>query len=207
MPLRDLANESIERAINALIELDPDVTAELAGLHGKVVRIELDGLPIAVNLAAGEDGRLQVLGELEVEPDATLAGSPLDLLKARDSEKGVAELFAGRVRLEGDNAVAQRFSRALGRLDIDWEEQLAQLIGDIPAHELGRVARRVRDEGERLRSRGSETLSDYLTEESRLLPHRYEVEAFLSDVDTLRDDVDRLEARIAQLENKGGSDA
>lgn len=207
MPLRDLANDSIERAVNALIKLDPDVMAELSGLHGKVVRIELDGLPIALNLAPGEDGRLQVLDELEHGPDATLAGSPFDLLKARDSEKGVAQLFAGRVRLDGDNAVAQRFSRALGRLDIDWEEQLAQLIGDIPAHEIGRAARKAKEQGERLQSRGSETLSDYLTEETRLLPHRFEVEAFLGDIDTLRDDTDRLEARIARLENKGGGDA
>jgi ubiquinone biosynthesis protein UbiJ len=207
MTLRDLANESIERSINALIALDPDTMNELAQLHGNLVRLEFDGLPIALNVGVGEDGRLQVIGDLESEPDATIAGSPLDLLRARDSEKGVDELFAGRVRLDGDNALAQRFSRAIGGLDIDWEEQMARLIGDIPAHELGRAASAVREQGRRLQSRGSETLSDYLTEESRLLPHRFEVEAFLADIDTLRDDVERLEARIAVLEKKGGGDA
>jgi len=39
-----------------------------------------------------------------------------------------------------------------------------------------------------------------------LLPHRFEVEAFLADVDTLRDDVERLEARIALLEQRKHGD-
>jgi ubiquinone biosynthesis protein UbiJ len=207
MPLRDLATDSLERAINALIDLDPDTTSALAALQGKTVRIELDGTPITLTMVVAETGRLQLVGELDGEPDATLGGSPFDLLRARDTNKGIDELFAGRVRLGGDNAVAQRFSRALGGLDIDWEEQLAGLVGDIPAHELGRAARAWRDETARLRSRGRETLSDYLTEESRVLPHRFEVEGFLSDVDELRDDVERLEARIARLETKDGGDA
>ena len=45
-----------------------------------------------------------------------------------------------------------------------------------------------------------QNITEYLQEESRALPSRYEVESFRSKVDTLRDDVDRLAARIQRLE-------
>jgi ubiquinone biosynthesis protein UbiJ len=42
-------------------------------------------------------------------------------------------------------------------------------------------------------------VSDYLKEESLILPDQSQVNNFLSAVDTLRADTDRLEARIARL--------
>lgn len=201
MTIRDLALESVERALNAVIALDPDAANELGRLHGKVVRIELTGTGLAFNIAPGHDGRVQLLGSIEDEPDAVLRGSPLDLMRASDTKQGHAELFAGRVRIDGDTAIAQRFSAALAGLDIDWEEQLSRLVGDVAAHEIGRGVNAARREGRRLGNSTRETLSEYLTEEARLLPHRYEIENFLTDVDVLRDDVDRLAARIALLES------
>ena len=171
-------------------------------LPSRNVGIVLNGTPIRLFVVPGHDGRLQFLSQLEGEPDATLEGSPFDLLRASDAQQGVDQLFAGRVSITGDTGLAQQFSRALARLDIDWEEQLAQLLGDIPAHEIGRAAQAFRQESARLGESGRETLSDFLTEESRLLPHRFEVEAFLADVDTTRDDLERLAARIALLEQR-----
>jgi len=206
MTIRDLALESLERTINALIALDPDTARRLAGLHGRVVRITLSGVGIELNLVPGHDGRLQVVGSLEGDPDCTISGSPIDLLRASDRENGPAQLFAGRVRIDGDNALAQHFSEALAGLDIDWEEQLSQLTGDIAAHEIGRGVRSLRREGSRLGDSAGRNLSEYLTEEARLLPHRFEVEDFVTDVDTLRDDVERLAARITLLEARREQD-
>ena len=202
MTARDLTLEGLERAVNALIGLDPDVGDQLVALHGKVIGIVLKDTPITLYVVPGHDGRLQFLSQIEGDPDAKLEGSVFDLWRASDAQQGVDQLFAGRVTITGDTAVAQRFSKALARLDIDWEEQLAQVIGDIPAHEFGRAAQALRNETQRLGESGRETLADFLTEESRLLPHRFEVEAFLDDVDTTRDDVERLAARITQLEKR-----
>ena len=45
-------------------------------------------------------------------------------------------------------------------------------------------------------------LGEYLTEERRLLPTRFEFDEWREQVETLRDDVERLEARINQLAGK-----
>jgi ubiquinone biosynthesis protein UbiJ len=42
-------------------------------------------------------------------------------------------------------------------------------------------------------------VAEYLKEEALILPDQSQVNAFLSDVDTLRADAERLEARIARL--------
>jgi ubiquinone biosynthesis protein UbiJ len=209
MTTRDLMLEGLERAINRLLELDPETCARLAALHGRTICLDLSGTGLRLHFVPGHDGRLQLLGSIEGEPDSTLTGSPIDLLRAGDKSQGAAQLFGGRVQITGDTRVGQQFSQALADLDIDWEEQLSHLTGDIAAHEIGRGARALSDQARRLRSSAGDNLSEYLTEEVRLLPHRFEVEDFLADVDTLRDDVDRLEARIALLERarRGGTEA
>jgi ubiquinone biosynthesis protein UbiJ len=44
-----------------------------------------------------------------------------------------------------------------------------------------------------------DNIREYLQEESRDVPSRYEVERFSKRVNDLRDDVDRLAARIRRL--------
>jgi ubiquinone biosynthesis protein UbiJ len=45
-----------------------------------------------------------------------------------------------------------------------------------------------------------QNLTEYLLEESRLLPKRAQVEKFLAAVDTLRADSDRLVQRVQRLQ-------
>ena len=207
MTLSALALEGLEQALNGLLALDPDTRARLSALHGRVIRVDLRGTGLALNFVPGHDGRLRLPGQIEGQPDCVLSGSPLDLLRARDPETGQRQLFAGHVRIEGDSGLAQRFAEALGALDVDWEEQLARLTGDLVAHEIGRAARAAGSEFRRLRENAGESLSEYLTEEARLLPHPAEVERFLDDVDRLRDDLERLAARIALLERRDGGES
>lgn len=46
--------------------------------------------------------------------------------------------------------------------------------------------------------------AEYLTEESRDVVPRAELEAFYDDVDALRDDVERLAAKLARLRRARG---
>ena len=47
-----------------------------------------------------------------------------------------------------------------------------------------------------------QNISDYIVEELSLTPHPLNIDDFLKDIDTLRDDVARLQARINALEKK-----
>ena len=53
----------------------------------------------------------------------------------------------------------------------------------------------------------AETAAEYVTEESRDVVPRAELEAFHDDVDALRDDVERIAAKLARLRRERGVDA
>jgi len=77
---------------------------------------------------------------------------------------------------------------------------LSGFVGDVAAHRLGEIARGVGNWTREARSTMGANIREYLQEESRDVPSRYEVDRFATNVSTLRDDVDRLEARIKRLE-------
>jgi len=73
----------------------------------------------------------------------------------------------------------------------------------VAARQAGKLFRGLREWGMDSADRLSRTLAEYLQEESRDLPTRHEVEAFLDEVDTVAGDVARLEARLRRLEQAG----
>ena len=200
--LPELATAGLEQALNALLRLDPGATKQLAKLHGQVVAVVLRGLALELYFVADESGQLQVLGQHEGTADAVISGSPFNLIRATDSQEGSAQLFAGDMSITGNTELAHQFSGILGNLDIDWEEHLSRVTGDIVAHKTGHAIREMaawwRNNSERAQQNGRE----YLQEEVNILPEKQEVEAFFSDVESLRDDVARLAARITNLQQK-----
>jgi len=117
----------------------------------------------------------------------------LALLASEDSIRD------GSLDLTGDAATAQAFQQLLTHAKPDVEEELSGVIGDAAAHTLGQFARGVGRWARETRSIMRDNIREYLQEESRDVPSRYEVERFSKDVDVLRDDVDRLAARIDRL--------
>ncbi len=187
-----------EAGLNGYLALDPEGARGFEPLYGRIITIEIDGLGARVTLIPGPD-RIQVFGAYDATPDCLIRGTPLALARMAMAKQKQAELSGGKVRIEGDTAVAQGLSDAMAGLDVDWEEQLARVLGDPIANQLGRAVRAAGDWGARTGETVKANLKEYLTEESRLLPTRYELDDFLNQVDTLRDDVERLAARIAQL--------
>jgi ubiquinone biosynthesis protein UbiJ len=202
--IRDLTYAGLEAALNGYLGLDPVARERLAALHGRAVGMEVLGLGLTLYFIADQAGILQVYGRHEGEPDCWLRGAPLDLLRAGDRTAGADQLFGRRVVIEGDSALAQRFGAILAGVDIDWEEHLSRIVGDVAAHEVGQAARAAQDFGTRTGRTAERNLREYLQEEARLLPTRYEVKELLDAVDVLRDDVERLAARVDRLRGRAG---
>ena len=192
---------ALEATINRLLALDPEVAARLAPLAGRIVAFEFKGFGNRLYFIPGAGG-LQLFADYDAAPDCLLRGTPLALAAMGLSHRKEDALFAGQVEIEGDTALAHRFGAALAGLEIDWEEQLARLTGDPLAHALGQRVRALGRWGERSFDTLGRDLKEYLEEEGRLLPSRYELEAFLAAVDGLRDDGERLAARVARLRRR-----
>jgi ubiquinone biosynthesis protein UbiJ len=194
----DAVLAALEAAVNRYIALDPEGAARLGELQGRVILIELAGFGTRLYVIPGR-AELQLYGDYAGKPDCVLQGTPLALARMGVSHRKEDQLFSGEVRIEGDTHLAHAFGDLLAGLEVDWEEQLSRLVGDTAAHQVGSRVRDIERWGRRTGDILTEDLKEYLQEEARLLPTRYEVQAFLDDVDLLRDDLERLAARVERL--------
>jgi ubiquinone biosynthesis protein UbiJ len=169
-------------------------------LEGASLSLEVEGfLPVRVELNAG---RLALLHADDAPADAVISGSPRALLALLSS---TAAARSG-VRISGDAETANAFREFFGLVRPDLEEELARLVGDLPARHLARFARGATAWFAHAGRTARANIGEYLQEESRDLPSRFEVDEFLQAVDAVREAVDRVEARIKVLEagRRGG---
>lgn len=166
-------------------------------LNGKRLRLQLTGLPFALTLLADTEG-VRLSTDTDSPVDARISGTLLGLFNLANSQTPAAS--GGSVQIEGDAEVAQKFSELLKAARPDLEEELARIVGDVTAHHIGNTTRHILDFMRRGRDTFLQNAGEYLSEESRDVPSRTEAEEFLRDVDRLRDDVERLDARLAALE-------
>lgn len=188
---------ALETALDLYLKHDPEARQSCASMEGKVIGLDITGTGLTLYFLPGSDG-VQVAGHYEGEVDTQLSGSlPGFARLALDSSEEA--LFKGAVEIKGDTETGQQFQDILANVDWDWEERLSHITGDIIAHQAGKF---VRKSGELIRE-GRATLeqdiSEYLQEEARLVPTRTETAYFLEDVDQLRSDTDRLNARVERL--------
>jgi ubiquinone biosynthesis accessory factor UbiJ len=173
-------------------------------LQGKVLAIQVSGIPAgmpaSVYFHSTGDG-MGVATRHAGTADATLSGTPISLLRLATS-RDVATLRAGGIHIEGSADVAQAFSELLSAARPDLEEELSRVIGDVAAHQVGNAARSLLAFGKRAADTFAQNVAEYLQEEGRDLPARAEADEFHAEVDRLRDDVERLEARLALLQGK-----
>lgn len=192
---------AMEAAINQVLKLDPESLARLQALRGKVVAIELRGLNVCFYLIPTDSG-LNVFGHFAGEPDTVLSGYPLSMARMSLAEHASDSLLSGDVEIRGDVDLGQKVRDILDGLDIDWEEHLSHLTGDMVAHKVGNMVRGALQWGRKAMDTLGRDAVEYLQEESRELPVRSEVNEFIEQVDTLRCDIDRLEARVARLQKQ-----
>lgn len=191
----------LEALLNRGIADSREASRLSRSLLGRSLRVELRGLPLALEIVASEDGVELTEGGSHT-PDCLISGLPLSL--ARLGLTADPELFRqGAVSISGDPVVAQDFKRLLDLARPDWEEELSRRVGDVAAHQIGNAARSLARWGRETAETLSRDTGEFLKEESRDLPTRFEVDEFLDQVDALSGDLDRAEVRLRRLESRG----
>ena len=187
----DLLNRGLPRSPRAR-----ELCREIAG---KRVGVEVRGFRRLVIESDG--GSLQLARDEGLPADAELSGGPLSLL-ALAGPSPEAVLQRGDVTISGDAELAQKFRELAMLLRPDVEEELSRAIGDVPAHQIGRFARAAMGWTRRAAETTVQNAAEFFAHEKRDLVPRAEGDQYLKGVDRLREDVDRLEARLDLLAQK-----
>lgn len=187
---------TLETAINTALRYDPGTRARLDKLAGKVLAVDLTAPKMSLFLVI-EDECIEVHSRWSGAVTTELQGSALtflQLLKNRDATP--AKLG---VTVRGSSAFLAELQSILRDLDIDWEEPLAKLVGDSPAHQIGLGLRAATGWLKEALGKAPDAAAEAVSEEWRLTPPQAQFEAFVDDVAAFAQDVERLEARIAHL--------
>lgn len=208
------AGRALEAALARALALDPETRAALAALDGRSVELALEGPAMALRLTVDGDrlrvgpaghGAAGTGDEADLGVRATLGAvlAQLPRLLPGDGRRDDAPPV-GRMRISGDADLARRLQRLAERFDPDWQQPFTAVFGDVigvqVANAFASGLRHARAAGRDF----AETAAEYLTEESRDVVSRAELDAFHDDVDTLRDDAARLAARVARLRAADG---
>lgn len=103
-------------------------------------------------------------------------------------------------RNEGDAELLSAFNDAFQQMDLDAEAELSRLFGPIVGFRLAEAGRAFSGWMKQATEDTARALAEYAVEESPMLASKVDIERFNREVDQLRDDAARLEARLAQLE-------
>ncbi len=191
----------LQTALNRYLDLDPESKKRLHKLQNKIVTIELLGPGLIFQLSFDED-RVQLNWDNFAKPDTYIKGSPLTLLHLSLTKGDRKQFFSDDVSIEGNLDLGQDVIDLFDHLDIDWEEYLSHCIGDVSAHQVGRFVHGLKKFNQRVYETLSQNVNEYIHEEVMLFPPREALQDFFTEVDELRMDVDRMEAKVMQLKNE-----
>lgn len=196
--LKPLAGRALQSALNRLLALDPDTQSALCRLDGRRIQLALEAPALALEIRVA--GNALQVGKVEGdEPDlgirATVSGvlSQLPFLRRSDAAP------VGKVRINGDAELARTLQKLATNFDPDWGQPFAELFGPILGPQIAKALREGLVAGGSFAKTFSRDAVEYLTEETRDLVGKAELSAFHDDVDALRDDVERLAARLSRL--------
>ena len=196
--LTDALLASVEAGLNAALRLDSTALPRLARLTGQVILVECSQPRQRLYLIPGPAG-LTLARRWEAPAHCTLR-APLGLLVQLAVRKDKTRvLHAPEVTLSGDSTALMALAALLQSLELDWEYELARWLGPVPTALLAGHVRLRASWARRGGSRLIATLADYLNEETQTLVGKREAEARLRELDELKLQTDRLQARFDRL--------
>jgi len=191
----------LEKLLNYYLQLDPESKPRLAMLAGRVIAVELQNFGYQIYWLINNDG-ITLTDTHAGLVDVTLRGSPFDFLRVSASGSNSSAMINSNITLLGDTEVAQQFKALFANLDIDWEEQLSRLTGDVIARQAVNFLRTVSDWAKKTSTTLQQNFTEYAQEEARWLPPREELQDFFTNIDHLRNDTERMALKLARLAQK-----
>lgn len=204
--LKPLAGNALEQALNRVLALDPDTQAAIAKLDQRRIQLALEAPAIALEISV-EGNTLRVGPVQEAEADlgirSTISGALSQLPFFRSGNAAPV----GKMRINGDAELARTVQKLGQGFDPDWDKPFADALGPIFGPQVARTMREAFRGATRVAGNIARDAAEFVTEESRDVVAKAELEAFHDDVDALRDQAERLIARVARLPAQGGSEA
>ncbi|WP_111858031.1 ubiquinone biosynthesis accessory factor UbiJ [Acinetobacter sp. CFCC 10889] len=214
-----LALGAVERLINQFINLDAITRIQFDELQGKLLRVVIDSPQLSVDvffdthkvrLEPTVTGKSDTPSVFEQRPfDQTVAISEATATLHVKSVVELAKLFVaddiGNIPLQGDYHLLQDIQRILQQAEPDLASHLSPWIGPALAHEIGKIQLAPKHLKRSLQSHLF-FAEDFFKEDTGLVAPRWQMDDLQHDTRSLNQNIDRLEAKIQELQNHFNSE-
>lgn len=203
-PLLALLGRALEAALDRLVDLDPDTRTRIAALDGRAVTLDFRGALPGMRIAV-DNSRLRVGPSFAGDSALRIAATPGSLLTLALARRSDTAISPGRVDIAGDAELARRLEQIASRFAPDFDEAFTRVFGDVIGMQVARAVRGALAWSRTSARSLARDAAEFLAEEGRDLVARAELDAFLDDVDAVRERADRLDARMRRVASAAGS--
>ena len=203
--LGSLALLPVEKILNAIVRRDPHIAKKLVAFDSKCIEVVSLRPDFSVSIRFEDDTiKLSAIDTqtLGIQADATITGNAENLLGLLTKKSDQRALADAAIDISGDATLVQDFNVTIESLDVDWQDYLAPILGDVLSNELGEIQSNARDWSKSTGTSMHRDVRDYLSEEARLVPSELEVDSFSNRLDQLRLSIDRVAAKTELLKRR-----
>jgi len=179
--------------LNHLLDGEDWARERLRAFYGQTARFELGALTLPLEITSAG---LFAVGDKNSPTSVTIvlpADAPLRALTDRPS------LFTA-AHISGSAELAETLGFIFRNLRWDAESDLSRLVGDIAARRLISGGRQLVQWQQNQARNLALNLAEYFTEESPAIARQPDVSTFCTDVESVQEELCRLEKRVALLE-------
>lgn len=211
-----LALGAIERVIHHYIDLDAITRIQFNALAGKMLRVVIASPQLSVDVFFDD-------GKVRLEPTATGHSEATSIFEQRPYENTTAQISEatatlqvsnvvellklllsdeiGTIPVQGDYKLLQEIQRIMQQAEPDLAAHLSPWIGPKLAHEIGKLQLAPKQLKRTLQS-SLFFAEDALKEDSGLFAARWQMDDLQQDTRILNQNIDRVEAKIRQLQQQ-----
>ena len=188
----------IEQAVNQVFKLDSNLHHSLQSTKHKTLLIEVRDWQQAFSITY-TGSHIFIFCSEERQADCVISTDLATLQQLSQANKITQLIRENKLDLEGDLHLAQAYSGAFSKINIDWEEHLSDYLGDAASHKLFRLITQTQQQASSSFKKCQSTLTALMQDELKAAIHPIELSQFKEQNRALKAQCAHLELRIDHL--------
>jgi ubiquinone biosynthesis protein UbiJ len=185
----------LEMIVNCALKADSDALAKVAPIQNQVIEIHCEDWEMIFYIVIDSQG-LQFHRSYSGAANTIVRGTLNNFLHVFMKGGDTTSVFQNPIDITGDTHNIEVLRDAFKNLDIDFEEKLSHYLGDSISHKLFFRLKSAKNMLKKSADNITEQTKEFIHCETKNLVSHHQAEQFYTDIAKLRDDVERIEARI-----------
>ena len=166
---------------------------DFSSLDGKNIVIILSNTSTVINIKISDE-TIILQENHEEEIDLSLEGSPIAFINyfnKIDTDSSI--------KISGAASLAENFSNLASKINIDWEQIIADYTNDDIAYYSVKISESLKQKSNEVKESITRNLKEYIRDETDIIPSKESINSYIRDVDTLRNKIEMIDAKLKRV--------